>query len=92
MPRGPEEGEELYVVRLYDGFDHDWMDVSDPMSYEEALKIWNTKTENGTKKTEFDDIDYYDIYPASVRMIFSDGMFDEVFPRSPRIRGNGRGR
>lgn len=65
------EKNRLYVVRLYDGFDNIWMDVSKPTSREEAEKIWNEKTENGKKNTKFDDIDYYAIYPADTEMLFS---------------------
>jgi len=61
----------LYVVRLYDGFDNEWMDISEPSTYEEAEKLWNERTENGTKNTEFDDIDYYAIYPADTQMLLS---------------------
>ena len=63
--------EELYVVRLYDGFDNEWMDVSEPVSRKEAEKILNEKTEDGTKNTKFDDIDYYAIFPADTIMYYS---------------------
>lgn len=62
---------ELYVVRLYDGFDNEWMDVSEAISREEAEKILAEKTENGTKMTKFEDIDYYEIFPADTIMLFS---------------------
>lgn len=61
----------LYIVRLYDGFDNEWIDVSSPVSKEEAQRIWNNKTKNGTEKTEFNDIDYYEIFPADRIMVFS---------------------
>jgi len=64
---------ELFVVRLYDGMDNQWLDVSEPLIREEAEKVWREKTENGTKNTTFDDIDYYAIYPADTKMLFSDG-------------------
>ena len=67
------EPEKLFVVRLYDGFDHQWMDVSGPLPKAEADKVWNEKTKNGTKKTRYGDIDYYAIYPADTRMIYSGG-------------------
>lgn len=63
----------LYVVRLYDGFDHQWIDISEPVSAEEAQRIWNEKTKNGTEKIGFNDIDYYRIFPADTKMLFSDG-------------------
>ena len=64
--------EKLYVVRLFDGFDFEWFDVSEPVLYEEAQKIWNEHTKNGTEKKDFDDIDYYEIFPADTVMKFSE--------------------
>ena len=55
------ESEKLFVVRLYDGFDNEWMDVSKKVSKTEAKRIWNEKTKNGTEKTCYDDIDYFKI-------------------------------
>ena len=63
--------EEKFIVRLYDGFDNEWMDVSKPVIYEEAQKIWNKETKNGTQNTNFDDVDYYKIFPADTVMMFS---------------------
>ena len=63
--------EEKFIVRLYDGFDNEWIDVSSPVSKEEAQKIWNEKTKNGTQKTKYEDIDYYAIFPADSVMHFS---------------------
>lgn len=60
----------LFVVRLYDGFDNEWMDVTEPVEYREAKEVWLEKTEQGTEKTCFDDIDYYDIYPADTKMLY----------------------
>jgi hypothetical protein len=59
-----------FIVRLYDGFDYEWMDVSEPVSREEADRIWNEKTKNGTYKTKYDDIDYYKIFPADTQMLY----------------------
>ena len=61
-----------YVVRLYDGFDGYWMDVSKPMTREEAKGILSERTKNGTKNTCYDDIDYYSIFPADTRMIYDE--------------------
>lgn len=63
--------EKLYVVRLYDGFDNMWLDVSGPLPYDKAKEIWLEKTNNGTKFTKFNDIDYYKIFPADTRMMYS---------------------
>jgi hypothetical protein len=64
---------ELFVVRLYDGMDNQWIDVSDPVSKAEADRIWLEKTANGTKYLTFDEIDYYKIFPADTKMLYSDG-------------------
>jgi len=63
--------DELFVVRLYDGFDNLWMDVSEPVNKVEAEKILNEKTKDGTKNTKYADIDYYCIFPADTKMMFS---------------------
>lgn len=62
---------DLFVVRLYDGMDRIWMDVCSPVPRDEAQRIWGEKTENGTKYTKYEDIDYYAIYPADTVMHFS---------------------
>lgn len=35
----------LFIVRLYDGMDNQWIDVSGPLPYDEANKIWREKTD-----------------------------------------------
>lgn len=60
-----------YIVRFFDGFDYKWIDVSEPSSKEEAERIWNEYTNNRTIKTNFDDIDYYMIFPSDRRMIYA---------------------
>lgn len=74
-----ETKEEKFIVRLYDGFDNEWIDVSSPVSKEEAQRIWNDKTKNGTQKTKYEDIDYYDIFPANTTMHYSsrEGRWEE---------------
>ena len=62
---------DTFVVRLYDGFDNEWMDVTGPLSAEEAKAEWAKRTNNGTEKTRYNDIDYFAIYPTSTRMRFS---------------------
>lgn len=62
-----------FIVRLYDGFDNQWCDVTGPVSKEEADRIYDKETNNGTKATNFSDIDYYRIFPAGTKMMFSDG-------------------
>lgn len=62
---------ELFVVRLYDGFDNEWMDVSKPLPREEAQKVWEEKTNGGTKNASYNDIDYYRVFPAHTKMLYS---------------------
>ena len=62
--------EDKFILRLWDMFDG-WMDVSKPVSKEEADKLWNEKTENGTKMTKFDDGDYWKVFPADTHMIYT---------------------
>jgi hypothetical protein len=50
---------------MFDG----WMDISGPMPHQDAIALWNEKTENGTRNTKYDDGDYYQIYPSDTRMI-----------------------
>lgn len=61
---------DLYIVRLWDMFDG-WMDLTDPISKEEADKLWNEKTENGTKNTKYDDGDYYKVFPSDTKMVMT---------------------
>lgn len=69
--------EKLYIVRLYDGFDNEWMDVSKPLSKVEADKVLAEKTENGTKNTTYNHIDYYSIFPADTVMLYRSKDTDE---------------
>ncbi len=59
----------LFVVRLFDGFDFEWMDVSEPLPREEADALCLAK--NGGKPKSYKDIDYYAVYPADTKMRFS---------------------
>ena len=65
-----DEKSKLFIVRQYDGFDHEWIDITSAVSKEDADKVWNKETRNGTRKTEFADIDYYKIFPADTKMLF----------------------
>lgn len=58
----------MYVVRLWDMFDG-WLDLTGPITKEEAEKLWNEKTNNGTRNTCYGDGDYYAIFPANTRML-----------------------
>lgn len=71
--------EQLWVVRLWDGFDGEWMDVSDQMSEAAARKLAGDKNERrsgsnrGKREGSYGDIDYYAAFPADRKMTFSDG-------------------
>lgn len=62
-----------FVVRLYDGFDNEWYDVTGEVTADYAKRVWSKRTDKGTKKTRFADIDYYAIFPAKTTMQNSEG-------------------
>ena len=64
---------DLFIVRFYSGMDGLWVDITEPVSKEEANRVWNDRTENGIKKTCHDHIDYYRIVPADTKMLFKMG-------------------
>ncbi len=70
------ELKELFVVREYDYHDNQWIDITGPVSKEEAEKVWSQKTCNGTMKTKYADKIYYHIFPANTKMLYSDGFME----------------
>jgi hypothetical protein len=66
-----DESCDKFIVRLYDGFDNLWFDVSEPLSLEEAMKVWREKTKDGTESYCYAQIDYYDVFPADTTMHLS---------------------
>jgi hypothetical protein len=60
-----------FVVRLYDGFDNTWIDVTATVPRAEADRVFAEKTGNGTHHVRFADIDYYRIFPADTQMLYS---------------------
>lgn len=60
-----------FVVRLYDGFDNEWMDIDKPGDEEHVKRVWNDRTSDGTRATSYSDIDYYAIYPVTTTMAHS---------------------
>jgi hypothetical protein len=58
----------LFIVRLFDMFDG-WIDITGPMSKDEADAVWRDKTGGGTHHTQFSDGDYYRVFPADTRML-----------------------
>lgn len=72
--------ETLYIVRLWDGFDGEWMDVSEPLPKADAEKLAGDKNESrtsgpgaGKREGGYGQIDYYRAFPADTRMVFSEG-------------------
>jgi hypothetical protein len=65
-----DAGENKFVVRLYDMFDG-WIDITGPLSKEEAHARWMKETWDGTRKTKYSDGDYYAVFPADTRMIYT---------------------
>jgi hypothetical protein len=70
-PTPPEEAaNQQFVLRLYDGHEHRWWDETDkPVSWDEALRLWEEKTRNGMERASYSDGQYFDIFPADTRMI-----------------------
>ena len=62
---------EMYIVRLYDRFDGYWIDVNKPALKQETIAIWDKYTKNGMESSQYEDGDYYSIFPENSRMIFS---------------------
>lgn len=62
-----------YVVRQYDRFDREWIDIESDMTLPEAAKLWDKETKGGKDHTKYEDGHYFDIFPASTVMLFSDG-------------------
>ncbi len=75
MGPGPNEvtSESLgpFTVRVWDGMDGCWCDVVAGVDRETALRTWCERTVNGTKSTSYNDIDYYRIFPADTKMLWT---------------------
>lgn len=70
--RKPTKGIAEYILRLYDGFDNQWMDIATG-SYDTVKIAFLKHTANGTKNKQYSDVDYYDIFPADTTMLYSGG-------------------
>ena len=70
-----------FTVRLWDGMDGCWCDCSEATNVlpVKALRVWNEKTSNGTKKIRFAEIDYYRIFPADTKMEWDGSEGKEMF-------------
>lgn len=65
------EMKDLYILRLWDGSDNLWIDVSKPVTKEEANRLYNQYTKNGTVNTCYKHFDYYRVFPMNTTMLFS---------------------
>ena len=59
-----------FTVRLWDMMDG-WIDVAPNLSAQEAMERWSKETRGGTRNTEYSDGDYWDIFPANTRMVYT---------------------
>ncbi len=59
-----------YTLRLFDGMDGVWCDIASG-GLKKLLPIWAERTANGTKATRYADIDYYCIFTADTKMLYS---------------------
>ena len=48
-----------------------WTDVGKEDTYDKIKEQWLKETKNGKVKTKYDDINYYDIFPANTVMFYS---------------------
>lgn len=68
-----------YIVRIYDGMDGCWTDCTGEVAREEALRYWAEKTDGGTRRVSFAEIDYYKIFPGGTRMVWDGSEGREMF-------------
>jgi hypothetical protein len=64
------DAHEKFIVRVWDGMDGCWTDVTGEVSRDEALRVWDERTAHGTRATTYADIDYYAIFPWGARMMW----------------------
>jgi hypothetical protein len=70
-----------FTVRAWDGMDGCWSDCLDAtnVSADVALSKWAERTDSGTKRVAFDEIDYYRIFPADTCMAWDGAEGREMF-------------
>ena len=59
-----------FVVRQWDGMDGCWTDCTGDVGRDEALRYWAEKTDGGTRRVAYAEIDYYRIFPGGTRMLW----------------------
>jgi len=65
-PDYPVEGK--VILRLYDWLDG-WVDTTGEIQRDEAVRLWNERTYNGTRMACYEHGDYFAIFPAGTRML-----------------------
>lgn len=73
-----DQQQPTFIVRVYDGFDNQWTDCSQPCSLLEAIEQRNRETKNGTERTHYGDIDYFGIFPADTEMYYAGGRGEHI--------------
>ena len=70
-----------FTVRQWDGMDGCWSDCHEAtgVSGAEALLTWMERTESGSKRVSFNEIDYYKIFSADTRMAWDGSEGREMF-------------
>jgi hypothetical protein len=61
-----------FTLRVWDGMDGCWTDVVAGVDLAFALRAWCERTKDGAHNTAYKDIDYYKIFPADTKMLYSD--------------------
>lgn len=59
---------ETYVVRHWDGMDGCWTACTGEVDRDEALRVWAARTDGGTHRIGYAEIDYYRIFPGVTQM------------------------
>ncbi len=70
-----------FILRQWDGMDGCWSDCheAEDVDGEIALLAWMERTEQGSKRVSFHEIDYYRIFPANTRMEWDGSEGREMF-------------
>lgn len=64
-----------FTVRLWDGMDGVWCDLPEATNVDLAfaMRTWCERTNDGTQNTKYGDIDYYKIFSAETKLMYSGG-------------------
>ncbi len=68
-----------FSVRHWDGMDGCWSDIATNVSGYEALTVWFERTDNGTRRLRFAEIDYVRLFPGGTKMIWDGSPGAEMF-------------